>query len=235
MKGINGRNLFWGLLFIFAAVLILINQLGYFPGVSMVDVFFTVIMIVIIIRSVRRLNFWGIFFPLGIILIINYDQLNIPNIQPWSILLAAFLISLGFSLLFNRSKIVYIHSRNKNAFSDTVENHQDSNVINCSTKFGDCIKYVNSENFERANINCTFGDVKMYFDNAKIPSGEAKISLNVSFGDLVLYFPREWNVENKVHVIFGEIDNNKREITADSPLVTIHGNVSFGDVRIVYV
>lgn len=235
MKNMNRKNLFWGLLFIFAAVLIFINGFGIFPEVSMVDVFFTVIMVVIIIRSLIRVNFWGIFFPLGIILIINYDQLNIPNIKPWSIMLAAFLISLGFSIIFNRRKFVYIRTSNKNIFSDTIENEQDSNIVNCSTKFGDCIKYVNSENFERANIKCTFGDVKMYFDNAKIPSGKAKIYLDLTFGDVDLYVPREWTIENKARIIFGEINAKNREVTSDSPHVTIHGNISFGDVRIIYV
>lgn len=231
----NKRNVFWGLFFILAAILIFINQIGFFPGVSMIDIFLTVLMTAIIIVSVRRINFWGILLPLAIILIIYSEELNITQVEPWSVLLVAFLISFGLSLVFNKHGLFSVHFNGKDSFTNTVENDQDSNIINCSTSFGECIKYVNSENFERANISCSFGDIKMYFDNAKIPSGKANIYLNVSFGDLVLYIPREWNVENRVRVLFGDIDTTMNNVVEDSPLVTIHGNISFGDVKIIFV
>ncbi|TAH69162.1 MAG: hypothetical protein EWM47_07225, partial [Anaerolineaceae bacterium] len=199
------RNVFWGMLLIIAAVLIILNQFGFFVGISIFDIVLTVLMIGIIIVSIKSINFWGILFPLAIILITYAEELNITDFTPWPVLLTAFLISLGLSMVFNRHGSFVFKFNGRESFGSSVINEQDGNVINCSTTFGECIKYVNTENFERANIKCSFGDVKVYFDNAKIPSGRADIYLDVSFGDVDLYIPRTWNVVNDVHAFFGDM------------------------------
>ncbi|NLO08534.1 MAG: cell wall-active antibiotics response protein [Clostridiales bacterium] len=235
----NKRNMFWGMLLIIAAVLIILNVFGYFPGVSIFKIVLTVCMLGIIIVSIRSINFWGILFPLAIILITFDRQLNITEFTPWPVLLVAFLISLGLSMIFNRhnSFVFSINGRNSNSFGSSVVNEQDGSVVNCSTTFGECIKYVNTEDFTRANIKCSFGDVKVYFDNAKIPSGKADIYLDVSFGDVDLFIPRTWNVVNESHAFFGDMDisRNNNSLDPDAPIVTIHGNINFGDTSIIYV
>lgn len=228
------RNVFWGLLLILTAILIIMNQFGLFLGIGVFDIVLTVVMVGIIILSIRRINFWGILFPLAIIGIIFDQELNITEFTPWPILVTAFLISLGLTLIFNRWTPFYFNTFSKNDFERTVVNEQDSNVINCSTRFGECIKYVNADNFEKAYINCSFGDVRVYFDNAKIPSGKADIYLNVSFGDAVLYIPSTWKVTSKAHVFFGDL-NIRNNSLVDTPVVTIHGNVNFGEAQIIYV
>jgi predicted membrane protein len=231
----NKRNIFWGLLLIIAAILIILNQFGFFTGISVFEIVLTVIMVGIIIVSIRFINFWGILFPLAVILITFDEQLNITNFTPWPVLLTAFLISLGLSMIFNRhGSIVFSINNDK---SSSIVNEQDGSVVNCSTTFGECIKYVNSEDFVRANIKCSFGDVKIYFDNARIPSGRADVYLDVSFGDVDLYIPRTWKIINKSHTFFGDMDirHNNQNLDEDAPIVTIHGNVSFGDTTIIYV
>ena len=52
-----------------SSCLIIMNQFG-FAGVSIFDIVVTVIMIGIIVVSLKRINFWGILFPLAIIVII---------------------------------------------------------------------------------------------------------------------------------------------------------------------
>ena len=226
------RNVFWGLLLILTAVLIIINQFGLFLGIGVFDIIMTVIMVGIIIVSIRRINFWGILFPLAIIGIIFDQELNITEFTPWPILIIAFLISLGLSLIFDKHSSFFVKINTNHDFAKTVVNEQDSNIINCSTSFGECIKYVNTENFEKAYIKCSFGDVVIYFDNASIPSGKADIYLDVSFGDVDLYFPSSWRIANDTHVFFGDI-NIRHNSSAETPLVTIHGNVNFGDVNII--
>lgn len=233
----NKRNMFWGMLLIIAAVLIILNLFGFFAGISIFKIVVSVIMLGIIIISIRSINFWGILFPIAVILILFDHQLNITEFTPWPVLLVAFLISLGLSMIFNRPKSFIFTINGKNSFGSSVVNEQDGNVINCSTTFGECIKYVNSEDFTRANIKCSFGDVKVYFDNAKIPSGKADIYLDVSFGDVDLYIPRAWNVVNESHAFFGDMDISRNNVNSDpdAPIVTIHGNINFGDTSIIYV
>lgn len=229
------KEVFWGLLFIVAALLIIINQFGFFEELSMFDVVATVILGGIIIKSVMKINFWGILFPLAFLCIIYADIWNITNFTPWPALLTAFLCSLGLSLIFRRPMLWVYHMNHHSNFGSNMVHDDSNNVVNCETSFGECMKYVSSENFERANIKCSFGEMKVYFDNAKIPSGKADIYLDVSFGDAQLFFPKTWKVVNDVHVFLGDMGERNRDHNADSPVVTIHGNVSFGDAKIYYI
>lgn len=231
------KDLFWGLLLILAAVLIIVNQFGVFAGVSMFEIVLTVILAGIIIKSIMRINFWGILFPLALIGIIYANELNITHFTPWPILMTALLFCIGLSMIFKRPFNhfhQFHHYHHDHSFSN-VSNAQNDNVVNCSANFGECLKYVTSPNFERADIKCSFGSVKAYFDNAIIPSGNADIYLDVSFGDAELYIPRSWKVVNDVHVFLGDMDERHRNQDTTSSVVTIHGNISFGDVKIIYV
>ncbi|HWT73901.1 MAG TPA: hypothetical protein VN258_04160 [Mobilitalea sp.] len=229
------KEIFWGLLFIFAAVLIILNQFGFLTGISIFDIVATVILAGIIIMSVIHINFWGILFPLAFLCIIFADQWNITEFTPWPALLTALLLSIGFSILFQKPHCRIYHSHHHKSFGSNVINVTDDNVVNCSVSFGECIKYVNSDNLVKANISCSFGEAKVYFDNVKIPSGKADIYLNVSFGEAVLFIPKSWKIINGMHVFLGDMDNNNNNLSEGSPVVTIHGSVSFGDAKIIYV
>lgn len=229
------QNIIWGLLFLLAAVLIIMNEFGFLGDISILGIVISVIMVGILIVSVRAINFWGIFFPLAIILIVNAEAFNATNVTPWPVLMIALLLSLGLSLLFNRHGFSFIHLNSDTNFSDRFVFEQDSNVIKCSTTFGDCIKYVNTENLEKAYIKCSFGDIKLYFDNAMIPSGHADIYLDVSFGDVVLYIPRAWKVTSDAHLFFADLNIKHNTIESEGPTVTLHGNINFGDTVIKYV
>ncbi|NLP15970.1 MAG: cell wall-active antibiotics response protein, partial [Clostridiales bacterium] len=40
-----------------------------------------------------------------------------------------------------------------------------------------------------------------------MPSGKAEIFVDIVFGDVDLYIPRDWNIINKTHAVFGDIDS----------------------------
>lgn len=232
------RDVFWGLLFILAAVFIIMNQFGFIAGVSVFDIALTVILAGILIKSIMYVNFWGILFPLAFLCIIYSDELHLTHFTPWPALLTALLFSIGLSLIFKKNCWYHHHHNHFHHdcdFSSNIINEQDNNVVNCSASFGECMKYVNTENFERANISSSFATVKVYFDNARIPSGKADIYLDVSFGSAELYIPRSWKVINDAHATLGNIDEKNRNDGADSPVVTLHGSISFGNTEIIYV
>lgn len=228
------KDVFWGLLFILAAVLIIVNQFGFFTGISVFDIAFTVLLVGVIIKSIMYLNFWGILFPIAFLCIIYAEPLNITDFTPWPVLLVALLFSIGLSLLFQKQCWGHLVFHHNNTCSST-RSELDENVVNCYANFGECIKYIDSTNFERADIKCSFGSVKAYFDNAQIPSGNADIYMDVSFGDCVLFIPKTWKVVNDVNVFLGDMKEHGRIIDSASPTVTLHGNLSFGDAKIIYV
>jgi predicted membrane protein len=229
------HELFLGLLFIFAAVLIILNQFGFFIGISVFDLVATAVLVLIIFKSTMHRNFFGILFPLAFICILYSDELGINSFTPWPALFTALMLSIGLSILFKPYHNWGGYQDHwHNSFSSNVVNDTDDNVVNCATSFGECIKYVNTDNFQKANLSCSFGEMKVYFDNAQIPSGAADIYLDVSFGSAKLFIPRSWKVICKTNVFLGEMNKNDN-LGTGVPVVTIHGNVSFGEAKIIYV
>ncbi len=236
------RETYWGLLFIIAAVLILLNQFGFFhDALSNVNAFTIVASVIlggITLKSLIYIDFWGIFFPIAFIAILFSKELHIEKFTPWPALFTAFCLSVGFSLIFRKSRVYghrWHYNHHDSTFGKNVINQPDNDTVKCSTSFGECIKYVNSDNFQKADIKSSFGTAKVYFDHAQVPSGKADIYLDVSFGDAKLYIPSSWNIINDVHVVFGDTDIVNKGGNEDSPVVTIHGNVSFGNAKVYYV
>lgn len=229
------KDLFWGLLFIFAALLIILNGFGIFPGISMFEIITTVILVGVMIKSMKHINFWGVLFPLAFLCILYADEWGIRDLTPWPVLLTALLLSIGLSLIFKKPAFRKYPFHGKHDFQRQIIDEQDTNVVTCSSSFGESMKYVNTENFEQANIKCSFGASKVYFDNAQIPSGKADIYLDVSFGEAELFFPKTWRVVNHAQVFLGGIEEKNQSNGSDAPVVTIQGNVSFGAVQIIYV
>ena len=95
----NKKNFIWGLLFILAAVLLVLNQIGYI-SFKIIVFLVTAICIFILVKSILRLNFYGIFFPAAIWLIYFDERLNITELTPIPALLTALLLSIAFSLIF---------------------------------------------------------------------------------------------------------------------------------------
>ncbi len=232
----NTKNIFWGIFFIFAAALIVINQLGYLGELHVVSLGFTLLLIPIMVISISYLNFSGIFFPLAVIGILFEKQLGIEKIVPWPILLVALFLTIGFEIMFHSSKHKRSHWKHKgpDAYEKIID-MPDSNVVDVRVSFGSSIKYVNTQEFQRADLNCSFGAMKVYFDRAKVHEDGAEIHLEVSFSGVELYIPRTWKIINNVNVSLGGIEEkNYRGDEGDIPVV-LTGNVSLSGVEIIYV
>jgi len=96
------ERVFWGLVLILGGVFLIISKLGYFPDINVFSLLLTILLAVIILKSLIRVNFPGILFPIAFISIIYDDQLGITSITPWTVLVAALLGSIGLSMIFHR-------------------------------------------------------------------------------------------------------------------------------------
>jgi hypothetical protein len=174
------KKIFWGLFFIVAAAFIIINQLGYFTNIGLFSLILTIFVTAIFISSVYHVNFFGILFSIAVILIIYNEPLHLEAITPWPVLITAFLGSIGLSIIFGKAHIYTKHVCCGEHY-DQVVNDPDADTVDFAVNFGSSIKYINSENFKKANLISSFGALKVYFDNAKIVGDEANINLDVSF------------------------------------------------------
>lgn len=223
------KKIFWGIYFLLAGTIIILSQTGYLNQINLWSILWVILLIPIMIMSIRHLNFAGILFPLAIIGIIYAKPLGITELTPWPILLVALLFSIGLTILFHKS-----HHHHEEHFA-TIVNEPDAHMIDVKVKFSSSIKYVNSAQFEKGIFRCSFGALKVYFDNTTISPNGAEIILDISFAGVELYIPKEWNVVNKVNTSMGGIEEKNGNQPSSGPTVILSGNVSLSGVEIIYI
>lgn len=237
MKKYNGEKIFWGLFFILGAAFLLIGKMGFLQEVSAFTIMFAILLTGWFVHSLIHVEFTGILFSLAFLAILFDKQLGITAITPWPVLTAALLGSIGLGMLFHGRWHRHHHHWEQYSFEEHSEtiNVDDTSCFTFSTKFGSSIKYINTDELKQANLECSFGAMKVYFDNAAIKDGHAVANLAVSFSGVELYIPKEWQVVNHASASFGAVDEKNRAQTNGSPILTLTGNVSFGGVEIIYV
>ncbi len=213
-KKMKKHNIFWGVLFLLAAALIIFSKSVYMQDLGAVKIILGTLCAGTVLVGIFRLWFVGILFPLAFICILFDQELGLENYTPWPVLGIALLASIGLSLIFKplRQKI----KKPKNQFCEAGNyeevSEESGEIVECHVKFGSSMKYVNSENFCRAELECSFGALKIYFDNAKIPSGKGEIVLDVSFAGVEIYVPREWKLILEADTTFGAIEEKRTKI-----------------------
>ena len=234
------NRLFWGIMFLLAAAFVIIGKLGYLGSFSPFSLVFTVFMLAIIAKSIPRLNFGGILFPIAF-LCITYDKvLNIESLTPWTVLVVALLGSIGLSLLFHRKNHCwYSHHHNCRGIDyDPVEiiDVEDNDHIKQSTTFGSSTKYINTDNFKQADLECSFGTIQVYFNKAHVET-EAIVRIEGNFCGIELYVPKEWRVENQIETVVGGVSEKGRGniSSATAPVLKLVGELNFAGVEIIYI
>lgn len=225
------KKLFWGLFFITAGAVVITNQLGYFTDVNLFGLFWTIFIIPILIKSLFRLEFTGIFFSIAILVIIYAKPLNLEAITPLPVLLTALFCSIGFGILFKKRNYTGYHKEH----FDTIVNSEDDSTINYAVNFGSSIKYINTDDFRNANLNCSFGALKVYFDNAVIQGDSATIHLDLSFAGAELYIPKDWKVVNKIDVTLGGVEEKNKGYLESRKTIILTGKLSLSGISIIYV
>ena len=93
---------------------------------------------------------------------------------------------------------------------------------------------VNMSDLKRGHFQNSFGEMKVYLDQAHMAGDSVTIEVSNSFGQLTLFIPKEWNVVQKVSVFAASVDE-KRCGDSNGPICYLKGSVSFGEIEIVYV
>ncbi len=228
------KKVFWGLFFIAAGAFVLLDHLVGFTDINLFSLVCTILLIPIFVKSIFSLNFAGILFPLAFLCIIYSEPLNLESITPIPVLLTALFGSIGLSIIFDKHSIVYFNSAKDEHF-DQIINGEDSEEVYLNVNFGSSIKYINSEDFKIAKLKCSFGAMKVYFDNAKITGDNAVIDLDISFSGVELYIPKEWRIINKVGVSLGGVEQKNNSRDEFKKTVTLTGNVNLAGVEIIYI
>lgn len=238
------KSIFWGIFLLLAGAYLVVSQLGYLPAVNLFTIVCTIACLAVFVASIPHLNFAGILFPIAFVGILYDEQLGITAITPWTILLAALLGSIGLHLVFGRFRKKHCcHGHGKHGHkghSDKWNGEQSVDSIDgenvwIKERFGSTIRYLTSDNLSSVEIDVSFGAVEVYFDHAKVPSGNVDVYLNSSFAGVELYVPREWQVLNEIDSSFGAVEAENVRNDVVTTTLTLKGTNSFGGVEVNYV
>lgn len=249
-KGIKSKNIFWGVFLVLAAVFLIVSQLGLVEGVGVVSILFGILFFALLIDGLVRGSIGTVLFSIAFLCIVFDKPLGIEAITPWAVLGAALLGTIGLNMVFKKKKHIHVEWYDKREKQNENDQYVDSHIVDeekhtenglngsrvfFKNSFGESVKYINSDNFEFAALECSFGTMKVYFDNTSIPSGNATVELDVSFGGVELYFPGEWTVVDHTDTSFGGVDEKNTPHSVGGPVVTLTGDVSFSGVTIIYI
>ena len=234
----KGKNLIWGIFLIGAAAALILAQTDLLGSVSAFSIIIALLLMPVIITSIRHLNFSGIFIPLAFIAILFDDVLGIEKFTPWPVLGAAVLLSAGFSLLFP-----YRYRITKSKWSAGMEDHPkwdsssvDGEVVDISTSFSGCTKYITSQTLKEVNIRSKCAGLEVYFDNADLAADKAVVNLDVTCGGVELYIPRSWCVISEADCVIGGVDTSgDKHADKDSKTLILRGRVRASGVDITYI
>ena len=240
----KNRNWFWGFFFLLIAVFIIGTQIDAFGEIGTMTILATAILAALVIHSIFRRNFFGVFIPFAFLYMIYWEPLNLVEISAWKLFLAAVLVSIGFSILFGSrsSRVTFVHNVEKNykhghkSYDHTSENIDDNNPY-VKVNFGASSKYLHADCLRGGQFIASFGALELYFDQVQLSPEGAEINIDCSFGAIEIYVPRHWKVQEKIRTTLGGVEHNAHGASpaADAPCLTIKGNVSFGGVEIRYI
>jgi len=239
-------RVFWGVFFLVAALAVLAQIFGWLTfSINIWWLILAIFLLAIMIASMVGLNWFGVFLPAACILtIVNYQtswfDLNLTGQDIGGIFAVAVLLSIAFSILFHRCS--YRRLRSMVDYKKDIDEaaHQassdDGREVVIAARLGEAVRYVESKNLEKVFIDCVMGGVKVYFNGTELAGKELTIDIHGAMGGVEMYLPRNWRVVNGLNAFAGGVsEKNRTELTADSPIVRLTGNVSLGGVEIIYI
>lgn len=241
----NRRDLFWGVMFIAIAAFILLNQLGLVDIViGTGNIVLAIVFLATLIKSITMVSFPGIFISLAFLWIIFDEYINVPHISEVVVIFVAVLFAIGFSMIFPNAKRKFTgynekwgdyEDFNKEGNHQKVVHDENDERVFCSNRFGASAKYINSRKLKGARIENSFGELKIYFDNAVMEGDSVEVSVSVSFGALELYLPKEWAAFNRVNAFAATVRESNHGNPDGIHSVILIGSVNFGEISVIYV
>ena len=236
------KHWYWGLFFVCMAVFIIVSQMGLLnSGISVWKVVLAGFLLLISIQALVEREFFGLFMPLAVIVLLFRELLGFPSLAVWPVLLAGLFLCIGCYILFpnkmrEKAQGFRTHARNcvDGAFVNESIVSEDGSET-CRVTFGESTKYIKHDAFRSARLSCSFGSLKVFFDQAKLHPDGAVVDVSCSFGSIELYVPRTWQINSNVHTALGDASVPPNGTDMFDGILTLRGEVSFGAVEIFYI
>ncbi|MBP5155447.1 MAG: hypothetical protein J6252_02570 [Clostridia bacterium] len=186
------RPIFWGLVFICAAALIILDAVGVNlgEGITPWRIILGVLLLGWIVYDIIQLKFASVFFPLAFLFLVFEAPIGLwigkgeDLISTWLVLLVALLLTLGVGMLLpNRT------------------------VFNSNKRMGRADVYLDAgKDLEAAHIRDNLGNVQVYITNRDAYPGNGVITVSDNLGSVTLRIPGTWMVATQVSDNVGKIN-----------------------------
>lgn len=237
------RKLFFGLTFVLAAVLLILDAtgiiaplVGMLGDVSVFAVFLGILLLACIINRLYKRKPGHIFFPLAFLFMLfekNIATLSgVPSsnlINNWLVLLIALLLTIGFSVLFSKKER---WTDSEGPWTDS-ENRPSKREHRASCSLGAFTVYIDSASMTPHTVENHLGACVVYFEDPECFQG-GNLFIENHFGSMEIHVPSCWRVVNAVKNHLGAVDTPMKA-GGDGPLLTICGENHFGAVEVTYV
>lgn len=178
-------NIFWGVLIIAATILWMLSELGYLCNIKTSHIVFSILWGAWLIKGITQRKTFVIFMSTAFLAIVWDKELGIEAITPWPVIVAAILLTIGFSFIFKGSKRKewehkYSYNFNKHdnnyqkKFSESNGNlENDNNTTNgTNTKYGTSHPHENHADGEHVYHMNRFSGAEKYIDSQNLKSVE---------------------------------------------------------------
>ena len=222
----NGRKttnrIFWGIVLIGAAVLLILNgvgvDLGY--GVNVWRILGGVLCLACIVDRIVERRFTELVIPLAFLFLIfeptiahamGRDDNNLTLLPTWTVILAALLLTIGLKVIFRGS----------------------SHVLS-SGKIGTSSIYLDGADLENAEIKDNLGKVDAYITNKDAYDGNGKITIRDNLGSIKLHIPKDWNVVANCSDNLGRVSIPEQNDGVFDKTVTIEIRDNLGQTEVIF-
>ena len=230
MKRLSASKLFWGVIFILSAVLIVLDAIGAEMGfLNGIPVFRSIIVLLLVSVAVEQLikrDFGGVFFPLAAAFMIYEAQiakwlsLESSNIiSNWLVLVVALLLTVGCYLLFGK----------KRSFSFEYNSDNKRHKI-----AGSSVKNIDCTCFNHMTVENELGSCEIHFSNVESYTGNGVLTVNNELGSMQIYVPREWTVTEHISNSLGSV-RTVGDSNGTGKTLIINGENELGSIAIEYV
>lgn len=254
----NKDNLFWGVIFILAAIYVLLRSAGVTPDVSLVRIVIGVLCLTGFVKAALQLEFGGMLFSLAVLAILFREYIGLGGISSWSLILAALFGTIGLNMLFGDQASAYRNRKKARKYGAQYDQNGGADGANAEFTQGQAAsgrqsytgqvdgehivldglfngskKNVQTENFKSAFVDCTFCGMEVNMAEVFIPSGTAVINLDVHFAGVTFYIPAEWQVVDQTNSTFGGFkEQHSTGVPQTGPTVIFQGKIAFGGVEV---
>lgn len=224
------ERVFWGVVFLAAAVLIILYaagvNLGVVAEIPVIDLILGVILVAWIIARLVKVDIPGIFLPLGLLFCVFEKEIARwigktgelkagVLLNHWIVFLIIVLLTAGTALLLRP-----LYRKRKSGSRAYRFNRGSSSTV-----------YIDCQNFTNQTVKNELGSTNIWFSNKESYAGGGVLVVQNELGATIIHVPKEWQLACNVTKDLGSV-TVPGSGTPGGKMLTISGHCDLGSVTV---